>query len=136
MTTTFRKETESAKATGQAAPSTPSWFLPAANAVAWLVFVGIALAVQPPIDPEAPVDTTSAMISLGLWTTMFASFFGLAQRSRWGYGGTGIGGFFLVGAAVTCFAAGHTGAWLVAQGMAGVGLATTGFASWRFGPSA
>ena len=137
MTTTFRKGTESVDTTShRPSPAASGWFLPVANAIAWLVFVGIALAVQPPIDPDAPVDAVSAAISLGLWTTMFAAVFGLASRASWGFGATGLGGLCLIGAATTCFAAGHTGAWLVAQGLAGVGLATTGFASWRFSSSA
>lgn len=112
-------------------PRLSGWFLPLANGVAWATFVGIALAVQPPVDPAAAVDSASILVSTALWATMFAALFGLATRARWGYLTTGIGGVLLMTAAGSCYAGGHTGTWLVAQAMAGAGLAATGALSWK-----
>ena len=123
---TVRDETAS-----QTHPGPTGWFLPLANGVAWATFVGIALAVQPPVDPAAVVDSASILISTALWLTMFTALFGLATRARWGYLATGIGGVLLMTAAGSCYAGGHTGTWLVAQAMAGAGLAATGALSWR-----
>lgn len=107
------------------------WFLPLVNGVAWVTFVGIALGVQPTADPGAVVDPVSLLISTALWSTMFAALFGLGTRARWGYLATAVGGVVLMAAAASCYAGGHTGTWLVAQAMAGVGLAATGAISWR-----
>ncbi len=98
--------------------------------MAWVTFVGIALAVQPAVDPETPVDPIGLLVSLVLWSAMFAAVFGLFARVSWGYAATAVGGVAVVAAAVSCFAAGHTGAWVLSQGLAGAGLATTGAVSW------
>ena len=107
------------------------WILPIGNAAAWVVFLWIATAVQPAADPAAAIDFTSAVLSLALVSALYGSVFGLVTRSRWAYTTTAIGGLTIIGGAVWCFATGHTGAWIVVQGLAGAGLATTGIASSR-----
>ena len=108
-----------------------SWFLPVANGVALATFLGIALAVQPPIDPAAPVDSATMFISLALWCSVFAAAFALVAGRRWGFVASGLAGVLLVSAAANCFAGGHTGTWLITQGLGGAGLATTGAISWK-----
>lgn len=130
MTTTLQRPVEH-EATPVPTRAGPGWFLAAANIVAWLTFLGIVIAVQPAVDPEAPVDPVSMFVSLALWSTMFGALFGLGARARWGYLATAAGGVLLMGAAAACFAGGHTGAWIVIQTLAGGGLAATGAGSWK-----
>lgn len=118
-----------------AAPKRPvsgsSWFLPIVNAAAWIGLVSLVFTVAPDVDPDAPVDILSLLISEVFWMSAIGAFVGFLTRSRWGYGLTGIGGTALFIGAATCFAAGHTGAWIAIQALAGVGLYATGLASWR-----
>lgn len=113
------------------APKLVAPFALVAAAAAWLAFLGLALAVQPAIDPDAPANLTAELLSLGLFAAMFASIAGLASRARFGLMATAVGGAFLLGTAIACFADGHTGGWVFTQGLAGIGLAATGTALHR-----
>jgi hypothetical protein len=112
-------------------PPRSSRLLPVAAGIAWVLFVGLALAVQPPTDPAAPVDAASMILSTFLWMSALAAITGLLAGERWGHAATAAGGVFLVGTVIACYAGGHTGAWLLTQALCGVGLTTVGMITWR-----
>lgn len=135
MTTTLRDDRT--RQTAQAAPGlrravAPDRFLRVANLAAWVVFLGITLTVAPPVDPAAPVDAVSVILSTILMGALLAAAIGLAAGAGWGYLATAGGGALMLGATAMCFVGGHTGAWVFAQGLSGAGLALTGAASWKF----
>lgn len=108
-----------------------SWLLPLVNAAAWVGLVSLVFAVAPPPDPDASIDAVGLILSEIFWLSALAAAVGVATRSRWAYALTAIGGAALLGGAIDCFAAGHTGVWIGVQALAGVGIATTGSTSWR-----
>lgn len=108
-----------------------SWFLPIVNALAWVGLVSLVMTVAPAVDPDAPIDVFGLVISEVFWAAALGSGIGLLMRARWAYALTGVGGAALLLGAVSCFAGGHTGAWIGVQALAGIGLAATGTSSWR-----
>jgi len=92
-------------------------------AAAWVVFLAISWAVQPaPADPDTPLSVSAALVGIAFHGALLAAAVGLGMRRRFGLiAGIG-GGLALVGAAVVCWAGGHTGAWIAVQFTSGVGL--------------
>lgn len=141
MSTTIEPRTE--EAAHIAAPAAPperrdtpaasgsGWLLPLVTVAAWVGLVSLVFAVAPPPDPDAPVDVLSVVLSEVFWFSALGTLAGLVTRSRWAHGLTVVGGVTLAAGAVVCFAAGHTGAWIAVQALAGVGLATVGAAGLR-----
>lgn len=109
-----------------------SRFLTIVNAVAWVGFVSLVFAVAPAADPEAAsIGLVGLIVSQVFWLSALGAAIGLMTRAPAAFVLTAIGGVALLAGAVDCFGAGHTEAWVFVQGMAGVGLAVTGTASWR-----
>ncbi len=126
----------STRQAAQAAPGVqrvvaPDRFLRVANLAAWVVFLGITLTVAPTVDPAAPIGAVSVFLSTILMIALIGAAFGLATGASWGYLATAGGGALMIGATAMCFAGGHTGAWVFAQGLSGAGLALTGATSWK-----
>lgn len=96
-----------------------------AAAVAWVGFVSLSFAVQPPPDPAAAPSAVAELISLLFTGAMLAAIAGLGTRRRWGLMASIGGGLVMIAASTFCYAGGHTGAWIAVQLAAGVGLALT-----------
>jgi hypothetical protein len=96
-----------------------------AAGLAWIVFVSLSFAVQPPVDPATPPSAMGEVLSLLFTGSMLAAIAGLGARHRWGLLASIGGGLVMVAASVFCYLGGHTGAWIAVQLAAGVGLALT-----------
>ena len=79
--------------------------------------------------PPAWVEVASTVAFMGL----FAGFFGLSVRSRWGLAGVGVFGLVLTGMALVCFLDGHRNAELVVQAVSGVAVLASVRAANRIG---
>lgn len=96
-----------------------------AAAAAWIVFVSLSFAVQPPPDPAAPPSAMAEVLSLLFTGSMLAAIAGLGARHRWGLLASIGGGLVMIVASISCYVGGHTGAWIAVQLAAGAGLALT-----------
>jgi len=120
--TPIRTEVSSPRRPTQAGPDF-SWTVTAIAAVAWVTFMGISMAVQPPApDPTAPIALSAVVVGLAFHSALFAAAAGLGTRHRYGLWATLAGGLVMIGAAVLCYWGGHTGTWIAVQLGSGVGL--------------
>ncbi|MFQ5968186.1 MAG: hypothetical protein ACE5MI_11345 [Acidimicrobiia bacterium] len=94
--------------------------------LAWIVFLPISLAAQPPVDPAAPVSALAEVVALVFTLMLFGSVAGLTLRRRWGLLATIGGGVTMMTAASLCYLTGHTGTWIAIQLVAGIGIAASG----------
>ena len=99
---------------------------------AWVVFLGIALVVQPASSGDPVPTLAGELIGLVLWGSLLAAAFGLVIRVPLGLTATAVGGLAIVAGAGYCYLDGHTGAWIAAQMGAGAGMAGFGAIARRF----
>ena len=108
------------------APITGRWA--AIGGVAWVVLLGIGIAVEPqPTNPNAVDPWFLNVLGAVLVAAVVATFAGFWQRQRWGLAASLLASGLLVVSTVACPASGHhtVGAWWVVQLGCGLGLATT-----------
>jgi peptidoglycan/LPS O-acetylase OafA/YrhL len=100
----------------------------AIGAVAWVVLVGIGIAVEPPpTNPDAVDPWFLDAIAAILLGAMVATFTGFWLRRRWSLAASLFASGLLVVSTLACPASGHHtfGAWWVVQLACGLGLVTT-----------
>ena len=100
-------------------------FAALAAAVAWIGFVSLSFAVQPPPDPTTAPGVVAEVMSLLFTGALLAAIAGLGTRRRWGLVASVGGGLVMIAASIFCYADGHTGSWIAIQLAAGIGLAAT-----------
>jgi hypothetical protein len=108
-------------------PITGRWA--AIGAVAWVVLLGIGIAVEPqPTNPNAVDPWFLNVLGAVLLAAVVAAFAGFWLRERWGLAASLLASGLLVVATVACPVSGHhtqLGAWWVVQLGCGLGLVTT-----------
>jgi uncharacterized membrane protein len=101
----------------------------AIGAVAWIVLVGIGIAVEPqPTNPNAVDPWFLNVLGTVLLAAVVAAFAGFWLRRRWSLAASLLASGLLVVSTVACPASGHhtqLGAWWVVQLGCGLGLVTT-----------
>ena len=107
-------------------PITGRWA--ATGAVAWVVLLGIGIAVEPPPTNPNAVDPwfLDALGTIFL-ATVVGAFAGFWQRRRWSLAASLLASGLLVVSTVACPASGHhthLGAWWIVQLGCGLGLVT------------
>jgi uncharacterized membrane protein len=108
----------------------------AIGAVAWVVLVGIGLAVEPaPTNPDAVDPWFLDAVATVLLVAMVATFTGFWLRRRWSLGTSLFASGLLVVSTLACPASGHHtfGAWWVVQLACGLGLVATSAVGLRRG---
>jgi hypothetical protein len=108
-------------------PITVRWA--ASGAVAWVVLLGIGIAVEPqPTNPNAVDPWFLNVLGTVLLAAVVAAFAGFWLRQRWSLAASLLASGLLVVSTVACPASGHhtqLGAWWVVQLGCGLGLVTT-----------
>ena len=101
----------------------------AIGAVAWVVLLGIGIAVEPPPTNPNVVDPWFLnVLGAVLLAAVVAAFAGFWLRQRWSMAASLMASSLLVVSTVACPASGHhtqLGAWWVVQLGCGLGLVTT-----------
>jgi hypothetical protein len=101
----------------------------AIGAVAWVVLLGIGIAVEPPpTNPNAVDPWFLNVLGTVLLAAVVAAFAGFWLRQRWSLAASLLASSLLVVSTVACPASGHhtqLGAWWVVQLGCGLGLVTT-----------
>jgi hypothetical protein len=101
----------------------------AIGAVAWVVLLGIGIAVEPqPTNPDAVDPWFLNVLGAVLLAAVVAAFAGFSLRQRWGLAASLLASGLLVVSTVACPVSGHhtqLGAWWVVQLGCGLGLVTT-----------
>jgi uncharacterized membrane protein len=101
----------------------------AIGAVAWVVLLGIGIAVEPqPTNPNAVDPWFLNVLGAVLVAAVVAAFTGFWLRRRWSMAASLLASGLLVVSTVACPASGHhsqVGAWWVVQLGCGLGLVTT-----------
>lgn len=100
----------------------------AIGAVAWVVLVGIGIAIEPaPTNPDAVDPWFLDAIATILLVAMVTTFTGFWLRRRWGLAASLFASGLLVVSTLACPASGHHtfGAWWVVQLACGLGLVAT-----------
>jgi peptidoglycan/LPS O-acetylase OafA/YrhL len=100
----------------------------AIGAVAWVVLVGIGIAIEPaPTNPDAVDPWFLDAIAAILLAAMVATFTGFWLRRRWSLAASLSASGLLVVSTLACPASGHHtfGAWWVVQLACGLGLVAT-----------
>jgi hypothetical protein len=108
------------------APLTARWA--GIGAVAWVVLLGVGIAVEPPpTNPNAVDPWFVDAVSTLLLGTLLLAFAGFWLRRRWSLAASLVAAGMLVGSTLACPASGHhaAGAWWVVQLGCGLGLAAT-----------
>jgi uncharacterized membrane protein len=99
------------------------------GAVAWVVLLGIGIAVEPqPTNPNAVDPWFLNVLGTVLLAAVVAAFAGLWLRRRWSMAASLLASGLLVVSTVACPVSGHhsqVGAWWVVQLGCGLGLVTT-----------
>jgi hypothetical protein len=99
------------------------------GAVAWVVLLGIGIAVEPqPPNPNAVDPWFLNVLGGVLLAAVVAAFAGFWLRQRWGLAASLLASGLLVVSTVACPVSGHhtqLGAWWVVQLGCGLGLVTT-----------
>lgn len=103
-------------------------WIPILTAVIAIVALEI-VATEPVAPPPAWVEMWSGIAFAGL----FAGFFGLSVRNRWGLAGVGLFGLVLAGMALVCFFDGHRNAELAVQAISGAAVLASVKAGSRIG---
>jgi uncharacterized membrane protein len=108
-------------------PVTGRWA--AMGAVAWVVLLGIGIAVEPqPTNPNAVDPWFLNVLGTVLLAAVVTAFAGFWLRRRWSLAASLLASGLLVVSTVACPASGHhtqLGAWWVVQLGCGLGLVTT-----------
>jgi hypothetical protein len=108
-------------------PITGRWA--AFGAVAWVVLLGIGMAVEPqPTNPNVVDPWFLNVLGAVLVATVVGAFVGFWLRQRWSLAASLLASGLLVVSTVACPASGHhtqLGAWWVVQLGCGLGLVTT-----------
>jgi hypothetical protein len=108
-------------------PITEPWA--AIAAVAWVVLLGIGIAVEPsPANPDAVDPWVLDALGTMLLATVASAFAGFWRRQRWSLVASLVASGLLVVSTLACPASGHhpqIGAWWVVQLGCGLGLVTT-----------
>jgi hypothetical protein len=101
----------------------------AIGAVAWVVLLGIGIAVEPqPTNPNAVDPWFLNVLGTVLLAAVVTAFAGFWLRRRWSLAASLLASGLLVVSTVACPASGHhtqLGAWWVVQLGCGLGLVTT-----------
>jgi hypothetical protein len=101
----------------------------AIGAVAWIVLVGIGIAVEPqPTNPNAVDPWFLNMLGAVLGAVVVTAFAGFWLRQRWSMVASLLASGLLVVSTIACPASGHhtqLGAWWIVQLGCGLGLVTT-----------
>jgi hypothetical protein len=101
----------------------------AIGAVAWVVLLGIGIAVEPqPTNPNAVDPWFANVLGTVLVAAVVAAFAGFWLRRRWSLAASLLASGLLVVSTVACPASGHhtqLGAWWIVQLGCGLGLVTT-----------
>jgi hypothetical protein len=101
----------------------------AIGAGAWVVLLGIGIAVEPqPTNPNAVDPWFLNVLGAVLVAAVVAAFAGFCLRQRWSLAASLLASGLLVVSTVACPASGHhtqLGAWWVVQLGCGLGLVTT-----------
>jgi hypothetical protein len=101
----------------------------AIGAIAWVVLLGIGIAVEPPpTNPNAVDPWVLNALGTILLAAVVAAFAGFWLRRRWSLAASLLASGLLVVSTVACPASGHhtqPGAWWVVQLGCGLGLVTT-----------
>jgi uncharacterized membrane protein len=101
----------------------------AIGAVAWVVLLGIGIAVEPPpTNPNAVDPWFLNLLDTVLLAAVVAAFAGFWLRQRWSMAASLLASGLLVVSTVACPVSGHhsqVGAWWVVQLGCGLGLVTT-----------
>jgi len=99
------------------------------GAVAWVVLLGIGIAVEPPpTNPNAVDPWFVNALGIMLLTAVVGAFAGFWLRRRWSLAASLLASCLLVVSTVACPASGHhtqLGAWWVVQLGCGLGLVAT-----------
>jgi hypothetical protein len=108
-------------------PITGRWS--AMGAVAWIVLLGIGIAVEPePTNPNAVDPWFLNVLGTVLLAAVVTAFAGFWLRRRWSLAASLLASGLLMVSTVACPASGHhtqLGAWWVVQLGCGLGLVTT-----------
>ena len=116
-------------------PITGRWA--AMGAVAWILLVGIGIAVEPPpTDPNAVDPWFVDAVGTILLTAVVGAFAGFWLRRRWSLAASLVASGLLVASTLACPASGHhtqVGAWWVVQLGCGLGLVATSILGLRRG---
>ena len=108
----------------------------AIGATAWVVLLGIGIAVEPPpANPNAVDPWFVDALGMVLLTTVAGAFVGFWRRQRWSLAASLLASGLLVVSTVACPVSGHhiLGAWWVVQLGCGLGLAATSILGLRRG---
>ena len=110
------------------------------GAVAWVVLLGIGIAVEPqPTNPNAVDPWFANVLGTVLLAAVVAAFAGFWLRQRWSMVASLLASGLLVVSTVACPVSGHhtqLGAWWVVQLGCGLGLVTTSALGLRRGSPA
>jgi hypothetical protein len=112
----------------------------AIGAVAWVVLLGIGIAVEPPpTNPNAVDPWFVDALGIILLSAVMGAFAGFWLRRRWSLAASLLASGLLVVSTVACPASGHhtnVGAWWVVQLGCGLGLVATSILGLRRGSTA
>jgi hypothetical protein len=101
----------------------------AIGAVAWVVLLGIGIAVEPPPNNPNAVDPWFLnALGIILLVAVVGAFAGFWLRRRWSLAASLVASGLLMASTIACPASGHhsqVGAWWVVQLGCGLGLVTT-----------
>jgi hypothetical protein len=114
-----------------------TWRWAAIGAVAWVVLVGIGIAVEPPpANPDAIDPWFVDALGTILLAAVVGAFAGFWMRRRWSLAASLAASGLLVASTLACPASGHhtqVGAWWVVQLGCGLGLVATSILGLRRG---
>jgi hypothetical protein len=106
-------------------------------ATAWIVLLGIGIAVEPPpANPNAVDPWFVDALGMMVLTTVVGAFAGFWLRQRWSLAASLVASGLLVVSTIACPMSGHhtqVGAWWVVQLGCGLGLAATSILGLRRG---